>query len=123
MGGRSAGDVRGTAQRERDVSHPHPHPLSHKAGRGEKKHVVLTLRRSPKTRIPSITIADRRYTMDFANLTRRDALQVSAAALAATALPLPITGQPPRPPEKLIGIQVGAISFVDEGVEAVLDIV
>src|SRR5439155_22659685 len=55
------------------------------------------------------------------NPTRRDALKSDSAALAASALP--IRAEPPAPPEKLVGIQIGAISFVDEGVEQVLDIV
>ncbi len=42
---------------------------------------------------------------------RRDFLKSAAASLAA-----------PAPAKKMIGIQVGAVSFVDEGVEQVLDI-
>ena len=49
---------------------------------------------------------------------RRDFLQTAAAAgLAAAA-----DGASAAPPSKTIGIQVGAVSFVDEGVERVLDI-
>ncbi|MBM3746899.1 MAG: transposase [Acidobacteria bacterium] len=43
---------------------------------------------------------------------RRDFIRSAAAGLAA-----------PPPARKMIGIQVGAVSFVDEGVEAVLDII
>jgi hypothetical protein len=50
-------------------------------------------------------------------MNRRDFLQTaSAVALASVA-----EGAPPPTP-KTIGIQVGAVSFVDEGVEQVLDI-
>lgn len=47
-------------------------------------------------------------------VTRRSFLQAAAAPLAAAR-----TGA--KPAEKTIGIQVGAVSFVDEGVEAALD--
>jgi hypothetical protein len=45
---------------------------------------------------------------------RRDFLKTAVAGLAAA----PLAGAP----QKMIGIQVGAVSFVDEGVEQVLDI-
>ena len=54
---------------------------------------------------------------------------INTAALAATAglstiLPKSSRAQTTQPatPQKLIGIQAGAVSFVDEGVEPVLDI-
>jgi len=53
------------------------------------------------------------------NLRRREFLSAAAAALAGDA------AQPakfPFGPRRMIGIQVGAISFVDEGIEQVLDI-
>jgi hypothetical protein len=54
------------------------------------------------------------------DVTRREFLKVTAGATAALALPTP--GQAAvAPPSKMIGIQVGAISFVDEGTEKVLD--
>jgi hypothetical protein len=60
------------------------------------------------------------------NFTRRRFLKTSATAAAAAALAPAITGpasaqQKPSHP-KMIGIQVGAASFVDEGTEKVLDI-
>src|SRR5580698_7282158 len=45
---------------------------------------------------------------------RRSFFQTAAAALAAAQ-------SSPAAPKKMIGIQVGAVSFVDEGVEKVLD--
>ncbi len=54
-------------------------------------------------------------------MNRRDFLQATAAgALAAAASP----DSPAAPPasSKMVGIQVGAVSFIDEGVEKVLDI-
>jgi hypothetical protein len=56
------------------------------------------------------------------NMNRRTFLQ-SAAATALTAT-IPEAGAlalPATPKEKMIGIQVGAVSFVDEGTEKVLD--
>jgi hypothetical protein len=55
-------------------------------------------------------------------INRRDFVKTSAAALAASgAFPLSTpAAESPRP--KSIGIQIGAVSFVDEGTEAVLDI-
>jgi len=57
---------------------------------------------------------------------RRDFLK-GAAALAAVAaapslFPRQLGAVETRPADKMIGIQVGAVSFVDEGVDAVLDI-
>src|SRR5713101_2638114 len=48
---------------------------------------------------------------------RRDFLKASTATLAAAAL-----AQTPAKSSKMVGIQVGAVSFVDEGVEKVLDV-
>ena len=48
-------------------------------------------------------------------MNRRNFLQLGATALSASAAP------PPAPAAKMFGIQVGAVSFVDEGVEKVLD--
>ena len=47
----------------------------------------------------------------------------TAANLFATRSPPPLSAQPllPQTPLEMIGIQVGAVSFVDEGVEKVLD--
>ena len=53
------------------------------------------------------------------DVTRRDFLKFTAAAGAALALP---NLAKPAANSKMIGIQVGAISFVDEGTEKVLDI-
>ncbi|HEY7116794.1 MAG TPA: twin-arginine translocation signal domain-containing protein [Tepidisphaeraceae bacterium] len=60
---------------------------------------------------------------------RRDFLKGSAAAaaLASAALPLtdlaPARAAPGVPNQPLVGIQVGAVSFADEGVDQVLDII
>ncbi len=51
------------------------------------------------------------------NLTRRNLLQGAAAAALAPQLSPQSGGS-----KKMIGIQIGAVSFVDEGVEKVLDI-
>jgi len=51
------------------------------------------------------------------NLTRRNLLQGAAAAALAPQLSAQSSGS-----KKMIGIQIGAVSFVDEGVEKVLDI-
>jgi len=48
-------------------------------------------------------------------MNRRDFLQTAAAGALVNAT------QAAAPPSKMIGIQVGAVSFVDEGVEKVLD--
>src|SRR5580765_3794684 len=56
------------------------------------------------------------------DVNRRDFLKIAAGASAALAMP-PL-GQAETSPlsSKMIGIQVGAISFVDEGTEKVLDV-
>jgi len=51
-------------------------------------------------------------------LDRRNFIKTAAAGSALAAAPQPKTASP----RKMIGIQVGAISFLDEGVEKVLDI-
>jgi hypothetical protein len=52
-------------------------------------------------------------------MNRRDFIQGAAVgALTSTA----VSGQAPRAAPKMIGIQVGAVSFVDEGVDRVLDV-
>src|SRR5256885_16462507 len=53
------------------------------------------------------------------DVNRREFLKVSAGAGAALAMP---TSGHTSATSKMIGIQVGAISFVDEGVEKVLDV-
>src|SRR5450755_4678540 len=53
------------------------------------------------------------------DVNRREFLKISAGASAALALPT--SGDTAVSP-KMIGIQVGAISFVDEGTEKVLDV-
>src|SRR5437016_10481134 len=53
------------------------------------------------------------------DLNRREFLKVSAGAGAALAMP---TSGHTAATSKMIGIQVGAISFLDEGTEKVLDI-
>jgi hypothetical protein len=56
-------------------------------------------------------------------LGRREFIRTSACALAGAALgPALIASARAEKPEKLIGIQVGAVSFVDEGTEPVLDV-
>ena len=50
---------------------------------------------------------------------RRDFLKLAAGASAALAMPTPAH---PAVSPKMIGIQVGAVSFVDEGTERVLDV-
>jgi len=57
--------------------------------------------------------------MSKLDLDRREFLKISARAGAALAIPMPGHA---APPSKTIGIQVGAISFVDEGTEKVLDV-
>src|SRR5580692_8101337 len=54
-----------------------------------------------------------------ADVTRREFLKVTAGAGAALAMP---TSGHTAVPSKTIGIQVGAVSFVDEGTEKVLDV-
>src|SRR5207253_10566826 len=58
---------------------------------------------------------------DRSVLSRRDFVKTAALGVAAAAAPLPAEAQE-RTKEKTIGIQIGAVSFVDEGVEKVLDI-
>ena len=56
-----------------------------------------------------------------AAMTRRDFVKSSAVALAATVAPqMPLAAAPAG--KKMIGLQVGAVSFVDEGTGPVLDI-
>ena len=52
---------------------------------------------------------------------RRQFLQGAAAVAVAAALPS-ITVAVGSPQQKVIGIQAGAVSFVDEGVDPVLDV-
>jgi hypothetical protein len=60
------------------------------------------------------------------DFTRREFLKTTAAAVAATTIApaiLPTSAQAATSPSnKMIGIQVGAVSFLDEGTEQVLDI-
>lgn len=59
-------------------------------------------------------------------LTRREFLKASTGVAAATALaphlPWSANAAEKPAPKKIIGIQVGAVSFADEGIEPVLDI-
>src|SRR5437660_10141008 len=57
--------------------------------------------------------------MPGVEMDRRSFMKAGSAALAAAA---PAYAQV-SPSKKMIGIQVGAVSFLDEGVEQVLDIV
>ena len=52
---------------------------------------------------------------------RRQFLQSAAAAALTTALPEASAASEAEKPNKMIGLQVGAVSFVDEGVEKALD--
>lgn len=55
------------------------------------------------------------------DVSRREFMKITAGASAALAMPA--MGQSaPIPSSKMVGIQVGAVSFVDEGTEKVLDI-
>src|SRR5256885_136195 len=58
------------------------------------------------------------------HVTRRQFLKTTSGAIAGTMLaPAFLRAETqPAPAKKLIGIQAGAISFVDEGTEKVLDI-
>ena len=57
------------------------------------------------------------------NHTRRDFLRSTALAAPAAFLPTGVRAAPAQTkPQKLIGIQIGAVSFLDEGTEQVLDI-
>jgi hypothetical protein len=57
-------------------------------------------------------------------LSRRDFLASTAGlSLAAAMEPAVLAGaEPPKTASKMIGIQIGSVSFVDEGVEAALDV-
>src|SRR6478752_381127 len=55
------------------------------------------------------------------DVNRREFLKITAGASAALAMPT-LGHAAVSPSSKMIGIQVGAISFVDEGTERVLDI-
>jgi hypothetical protein len=55
------------------------------------------------------------------DVSRRDFVKIAAGAGAALAMPS-LGGAAVVPASKMIGIQVGAISFVDEGTEKVLDV-
>src|SRR6202012_3068211 len=56
------------------------------------------------------------------NIDRRAFLQSAAAAAVTASLPAAVEAQAPaKTPDKMIGIQVGAVSFVDEGTGKVLD--
>src|SRR6202451_2141245 len=57
--------------------------------------------------------------MSKSDVNRREFLKIAAGAGAALAVP---TSGHTAAPSKMIGIQVGAISFVDEGTEKVLDV-
>ena len=57
-----------------------------------------------------------------ATTNRREFIRATAATtLAATLAPEVLRAAEPRS-EKMVGMQVGAVSFVDEGVEPVLDL-
>src|SRR5437660_12895128 len=53
------------------------------------------------------------------DVNRREFLKIAAGAGAALTVPTP---GPPTVFSKMIGIQVGAVSFVDEGTEKVVDV-
>lgn len=56
-------------------------------------------------------------------VSRRDFLKTTAALSAAAAVqPSSLAADAPSPQHKMIGIQIGSISFVDEGVDRVLDL-
>jgi hypothetical protein len=58
-------------------------------------------------------------------LPRREFLRVTSAAAAGVAFAEPsgaFSAEPPAPPRKTIGIQIGAVSFHDEGTDRVLDL-
>ncbi|MEY2427609.1 MAG: hypothetical protein QOJ40_494 [Verrucomicrobiota bacterium] len=58
-----------------------------------------------------------------AKSTRREFIGTTAGAVAAAAVaPWPLRAGPGAQSDKMIGLQIGAVSFVDEGVEEVLDI-
>jgi hypothetical protein len=56
--------------------------------------------------------------MSLSDTTRRELLGSAAGSLLAAS----VAGAAPSLPKKMVGIQIGAVSFVDEGVEPVLDI-
>ena len=60
------------------------------------------------------------------SITRREFIQSTAAITAAAAAPAllssPVRAAEKSSPQKMIGIQVGSVSFTDEGVDTVLDI-
>ena len=56
------------------------------------------------------------------DVNRRDFLKIAAGAGAGAAFAMPTSGHTAVSSSKMIGIQVGAISFVDEGTEKVLDV-
>src|SRR5438105_3758905 len=60
--------------------------------------------------------------MQNGNVRRRDFLKSAAAAGMALAVSHAVA-EPPAKPRKMIGIQIGSISFIDEGVDQVLDTV
>ena len=55
-------------------------------------------------------------------MNRREFLQTTAASLAAVAMSRNAESAETKSRDKLIGIQAGAVSFMDEGVEKVLDL-
>lgn len=58
-----------------------------------------------------------------ASVSRRDFLKTTAALSAAAAVqPSALAAEAPSAGHKMIGIQIGSISFVDEGVDHVLDL-
>ncbi|HTR24115.1 MAG TPA: twin-arginine translocation signal domain-containing protein, partial [Terriglobales bacterium] len=57
--------------------------------------------------------------MQTPDVTRREFMKVTAVAGAALAIPTSALG---ADSSKMVGIQVGAVSFVDEGTEQVLDV-
>src|SRR5437660_7233490 len=64
------------------------------------------------------TVQHSRMNENTSKLTRRDFIQSSSVALAGTALtPTLLAGAEQPVTQKMVGIQVGAISFVDEGTE------
>src|SRR2546423_181129 len=60
--------------------------------------------------------------MQNGNVRRRDFLKSAAAAGMALAVSNAVA-EPPAKPRKMIGIQIGSISFIDESLDQVLDTV
>src|SRR5205807_322500 len=58
--------------------------------------------------------------MSGLDVNRREFIKITAGAGAALAMPIPESAAAVS--SKMIGIQVGAVSFVDEGTEKVLDV-